>query len=151
MIVEGYEDEINRIGSTLSGYKISNWKVFDAPVPETEVKEVPVAQTTPVVEKEVDFVNRDKVVDRELIDKAGLLVYQQVDVLNITNGNRLTTYVIEAEPGSKTIGINGAAAHLVNIGDKIIICAYADMSIDTAQNFNPNILILDENNNCWSR
>ncbi|MBV6622229.1 MAG: signal transduction histidine kinase LytS [Rivularia sp. (in: Bacteria)] len=71
LIVEGYEDEIDRIGSTLSGYKVSNWKVFDAPAPEveTEVKEVPVAQPVPVVEKEVDVdvVNRKEVVDRKTV------------------------------------------------------------------------------------
>ncbi|MDY6899533.1 MAG: signal transduction histidine kinase LytS, partial [Cyanobacteriota bacterium] len=67
IIVEGYEDEIDRIGSTLSNYKVSNWKVFDAPVPEgATVNPTP---ATPVVEKEVDAVNREKVVDKNIVDR----------------------------------------------------------------------------------
>lgn len=82
LIVEGYEDEINRIGSTLSGYKVSNWKVFDAPVPETEVKEVPAARPVPVVEKEVDVVNREKVVDRELVDRKTVVDRDVVEIVD---------------------------------------------------------------------
>ncbi len=85
-------------------------------------------------------------IDKDLMDAAGLLLHEKVDVLDITNGNRLSTYVIEGERGSGVIGINGAAAHLVKTGDLVIICAYAQMSDEEAKNFDPTILLLDEKN-----
>ena len=85
-------------------------------------------------------------VDRDLLDMAGILPYEQVDVLDITNGARLTTYAIEGERGSGIIGINGAAAHLVKTGDLVIICAYAQMSEAQARQHKPTVLLLDENN-----
>ncbi len=85
-------------------------------------------------------------IDRDLMDQAGLLLNEQVDVLNITNGNRLTTYAIEGERGSGQICINGAAAHLVSKGDLVIICAYALVDEDEAKSFEPTILLLDSQN-----
>lgn len=85
-------------------------------------------------------------VDRDLMDQAGLLLNEQVDVLDITNGNRLTTYAIEGPRGSGKICINGAAAHLVNKGDLVIICAYAQMDKSEAESFKPTILLLDSQN-----
>ncbi len=85
-------------------------------------------------------------IDRDLMDRAGFLLNEQVDILDITNGNRLTTYVIEGERGSGVIGINGAAAHLVKEGDLVIICAYCQMEEDKAKNHEPTVLLLDENN-----
>lgn len=85
-------------------------------------------------------------IDRDLMDQAGFLLNEQVDVLDITNGNRLTTYVIEGERGSGTIGINGAAAHLVKEGDLVIICAYAQMSENEAKSFSPTVLLLNAEN-----
>ena len=85
-------------------------------------------------------------VDRDLLDMAGILPYEQVDVLDITNGARLTTYAIEGERGSGIIGINGAAAHLVKTGDLVIICAYVQMSEAQAKQHKPTVLLLDENN-----
>ncbi len=85
-------------------------------------------------------------IDRDLMEAANLLLHEQVDVLNITNGNRLTTYVIEGERGSGEIGINGAAAHLMNKGDLVIICAYAQMEEAKAKSFEPTVILLDENN-----
>ena len=85
-------------------------------------------------------------IDKDLMEKAGLLVHEHVDVLDITNGARLTTYVIEGERGSGIIGINGAAAHLVKTGDLVIICAYAGMGEEQAKTYEPTILLLDENN-----
>ena len=67
-------------------------------------------------------------------------------MLDITNGARLTTYVIEGERGSGVIGINGAAAHLVNKGDKVIICSYAQMDEARAKQHKPTALLVDENN-----
>lgn len=86
-------------------------------------------------------------IDRELIDKAGLLPGQQIDVLNINNGARFTTYILEEPAGSKTIGVYGAAAHLAKPGDLIIVIAYAMMDAIEAKAYKPAVLIMDENNN----
>ena len=85
-------------------------------------------------------------IDRDLMDAAGLILYEQVDVLDITNGNRLTTYVIEGKRGSGEICINGAAAHLVQKGDLVIICAYIGIGENEAKSFTPTILLMDEQN-----
>ncbi len=85
-------------------------------------------------------------IDKDLMEAAGLLLHEKVDVLDITNGNRLSTYVIEGERGSGIIGINGAAAHLIKTGDLVIICAYAQMSDEEAKAFEPTVLLLDEKN-----
>jgi len=85
-------------------------------------------------------------IDPDLLETAGIFINEQVDVLNITNGNRLTTYAIEGERGSGVIGINGAAAHLVDIGDLVIICAYAQMDEGKAKTHTPTVILLDENN-----
>ncbi|MCK5375005.1 MAG: aspartate 1-decarboxylase [Alphaproteobacteria bacterium] len=85
-------------------------------------------------------------IDKDLMDKAGLLTFEQVDVLDITNGNRLTTYVIDGKRGSGEICINGAAAHLVNEGDLVIICAYTQLDAKEVETYKPAILLLDSEN-----
>ena len=85
-------------------------------------------------------------VDQDLLERAGILPNEQVDILNITNGERFTTYAITAPRGSKTFGLNGAAARRVQVGDKIIIVSYGQMEAEKARNFNPNVVLLDENN-----
>jgi len=85
-------------------------------------------------------------VDQDLLDAAGILINEQVDVLNINNGQRFTTYAIPAPRGSKTFGVNGAAARLAQPGDRIIVVAYAGMDVQVAQQFTPTVLLLDENN-----
>lgn len=85
-------------------------------------------------------------IDVELMQASGILPFEQVDVLDITNGARLTTYAIEAPAGSGTITINGAAAHLVNVGDLVIICAYAQMSPEEAKAHKPTIILVDDKN-----
>lgn len=85
-------------------------------------------------------------IDSLLLDLAGILPNEQVDVLNITNGQRFTTYAIEAPRGSRTFGVNGAAARLVQPGDRVIIIAYCAMSSDEAAAHTPVIVLLDENN-----
>lgn len=85
-------------------------------------------------------------IDQDLIDQAGFLINEQVDVLDITNGARLTTYVIAGKRGSGIIGINGAAAHLIKKGDLVIICAYAQMDEEESQTHTANVLLLDEDN-----
>ncbi len=86
-------------------------------------------------------------IDEELMEAANLLVGQKVDIVNINNGERFSTYVIKGERGSKEICLNGAAARKVHPGDKIIIIAYAQMSLEEAKNFKPAVIIVDENNN----
>ncbi|UJF24846.1 aspartate 1-decarboxylase [Suttonella sp. R2A3] len=85
-------------------------------------------------------------VDQDLLDAAGILVHEQVDVLDIDNGNRLTTYTIPGERGSGVIGINGAAARLVSPGDKVIIIAYVQMDEQAAKAHEPNVVLLDDDN-----
>jgi aspartate 1-decarboxylase len=85
-------------------------------------------------------------IDQDLLERAGILANEQVDILNITNGERFTTYAITAPRGSKTFGLNGAAARRVQVGDKIIIVTYGQMEAEKARNYAPNVVLLDENN-----
>jgi aspartate 1-decarboxylase len=86
-------------------------------------------------------------IDEELIEAAKLRVGQKVDIVNINNGERFSTYVLKGERGKKDICLNGAAARKVHTGDKIIIIAYANMDENEANNFNPSIVIVDDDNN----
>jgi aspartate 1-decarboxylase len=70
-------------------------------------------------------------VDKNFLDAANMQEYEKVDVYNVTNGERFSTYLILAEPGSKTLSVNGAAAHKVSVGDVVIICTYG--SFDEAE------------------
>ena len=85
-------------------------------------------------------------IDRDLLDASGILAHEQVDVLNITTGARFTTYAIEAPRGSRTIGVNGAAARLVQKGDKVIIVSYCQLPAEEARNYNPGVVLLDDGN-----
>lgn len=85
-------------------------------------------------------------IDRDLMDAAGLMLHERVEIYNITNGNRLATYVIEGGRGSGTIQINGAAAHLVDPGDKVIIAAYCEMEAAEAASHEPRVIHVDEKN-----
>ncbi len=85
-------------------------------------------------------------VDRDLLDASGILPHEQVDVLNITTGHRFTTYAIAAPRGSRTIGVNGAAARLVQRGDKVIIVAYCQIEAELARNYAPEVVLLDDGN-----
>jgi aspartate 1-decarboxylase len=85
-------------------------------------------------------------VDATLLERAGILPHEQVDVLNINNGSRFTTYAIPAPAGSGMIGINGAAARLAAVGDLVIIIAYARMDEAQAQTWQPRVLLVDANN-----
>ncbi len=86
-------------------------------------------------------------IDEDLLDAAGILPYEKVQVVNITNGSRLETYTIAGERGSRVCCLNGAAARLTQIGDRIIVISYAEMSSEAAKNHKPTIVIVDENNN----
>ena len=85
-------------------------------------------------------------VDATLLERSGILAHEQVDVLNINNGNRFTTYAIPAPAGSGTIGVNGAAARLAQKGDLVIIVAYARMDEAEAKSHQPRVLLVDSNN-----
>ena len=85
-------------------------------------------------------------IDADLMDAADLLEGQQIDIVDIDNGSRLTTYAITGERGSGVISINGAAAHLVHPGDLVIIIAYAQMDDAEARAFQPTVVHVDGRN-----
>jgi aspartate 1-decarboxylase len=85
-------------------------------------------------------------VDAHLLERSGILAHEQVDVLNINNGERFTTYAIPAPAGSGIVGVNGAAARLAQKGDLVIIVAYARMDEAEAKSFTPRVLLVDANN-----
>jgi aspartate 1-decarboxylase len=86
-------------------------------------------------------------VDEDLLDAAGILVHEKVQVVNINNGNRFETYTIRGKRGSGIIGLNGACARLGMPGDRIIIITYAQMTPEEAKNYVPKVVIVDEKNN----
>jgi aspartate 1-decarboxylase len=77
---------------------------------------------------------------------AGIHEYEQIQIYNVTNGERFTTYAILAEAGSRVISVNGAAAHKAEPGDRIIICAYAGLDREELSTFKPSLVYLDEEN-----
>lgn len=85
-------------------------------------------------------------IDSDLLKASGILPYEQIDIYNITSGERFTTYAIEAEKNSGIISIQGAAAHKATVGDLVIIAAYAKMSEKEAMTFQPKKILLDEKN-----
>ena len=85
-------------------------------------------------------------IDSELLERAGMVPNEQVDVLNINNGARFTTYAIAAPRGSRTFAINGAAARLAQKGDRIIVVAYCQVPAEQARNYEPSVVLLDEDN-----
>ena len=85
-------------------------------------------------------------IDGHLLETAGMREYEQIQVYNIANGERFTTYVIRAEEGSRVISVNGAAAHKAKPGDRIIICAYAQLAQTDVSRFKPTLVYLDESN-----
>ena len=85
-------------------------------------------------------------IDRTLLEAAQLMPGERVDVVDVTNGARLTTYVIEGQAGSGQICINGAAAHLIQPGDIAIIIAYAQMDEAEARTFVPRVVFVDHDN-----
>ncbi|MBD3617483.1 MAG: aspartate 1-decarboxylase [Gracilimonas sp.] len=85
-------------------------------------------------------------IDQDLLDAANLLPYEKVQVLNITNGSRLETYTIPGERGSRVCCLNGAAARLTQVGDRIIVISYAEMTPEEAKKHKPRVVVVDENN-----
>ena len=86
-------------------------------------------------------------IDGALLDKAGIHEYEQIDIYNINNGERFTTYAIRAEDNSRVISVNGAAAHKANPGDRVIICAYGRINENEINRFKPKLIYLDQDNN----
>ncbi len=85
-------------------------------------------------------------IDEDLMDAAGILEYEKVQVVDINNGNRLDTYTIAGERGSGVICLNGAAARCCSVRDKIIIMSYADMTPEEAKTHRPSVVFVDDVN-----
>ncbi|MCB2221251.1 MAG: aspartate 1-decarboxylase [Bacteroidetes bacterium] len=85
-------------------------------------------------------------IDENLMEAANLIENEKVHIYNITNGERLETYIIKGERGSGIISLNGAAARKAAIGDKIIIVSYASLDFEKAKTFKPTILFPDDHN-----
>jgi aspartate 1-decarboxylase len=85
-------------------------------------------------------------IDKELMASSGIVEYEKVHIVDIQNGNRFETYVIEGAVGSGIICLNGAAARLVQPGDEIIIMAYCQISVEESKKHHPNVVFVDENN-----
>src|SRR5690554_3244072 len=90
-------------------------------------------------------------IDSDLLDAAGIHEYEQIHIYNIANGERFTTYAIRGEAGSRMISMNGAAAHKVNHGDRIIICAYSQVPQEEVADHHPTLVYCDENNDITHR
>ena len=86
-------------------------------------------------------------IDVEILNQASIKEYEKIDIYNITNGERLSTYTILAKPGSRIISVNGAAAHKAKPGDKLVICSYASLEKSEISSHKPEMVYLDENNN----
>lgn len=85
-------------------------------------------------------------IDGELLDLSGIREYEQIQIYNISNGERFTTYAIRAAAGSKIISVNGAAARKASVGDRVIICAYCAYTDDELSKHQPKLVYLDQNN-----
>ena len=85
-------------------------------------------------------------IDSDLLARAGIREYEQIQIYNVANGERFTTYAIRAEAGSRIISVNGAAAHKASPGDRVIICAYAGLDEAELARFKPVLVYLDEHN-----
>jgi aspartate 1-decarboxylase len=85
-------------------------------------------------------------IDEDLLDAADIREYQQIDIYNVNNGDRFTTYAIRGQRGSGMISVNGAAARKAQVGDILIIATYANYSEEELQNFQPRLIYVDAHN-----
>ena len=85
-------------------------------------------------------------IDSNLLDISGIREYEQIQIYNVTSGERFTTYAIRGEAGSGMISVNGAAAHKAAVGDTVIICSYANYTQAELINFKPRLIYLNEDN-----
>jgi aspartate 1-decarboxylase len=90
-------------------------------------------------------------IDDDLLDASGIREYQAIDIYNVTNGERFSTYAIRAQRGSRTISVNGAAAHKAGPGDILIIAAFGIYSELELQKYHPTLVYVDENNHIVDR
>ena len=98
-----------------------------------------------VVQAELDYVG-SITVDQDLLEISGILEYEKVQIVDINNENRFETYTIAGERDSGMICLNGAAAHCVSVGDKIIIMAYGQMTPEEAAGHHPTVIFVDDQN-----
>lgn len=98
-----------------------------------------------VTHAEVDY-EGSCAIDDELLRLAGIHEYEQIQIYNVSNGERFTTYAIRAEAGSRIISVNGAAAHKAAPGDRVIVCSYAGLDEQELARFKPTLVYLDEQN-----
>lgn len=98
-----------------------------------------------VTHSEVDY-EGSCAIDADLLELANIREYEQIDIYNVSNGERFTTYAIRAEAGSRIISVNGAAAHKANPGDRVIICTYARFANDEADQHKPSLVYLNKQN-----
>jgi aspartate 1-decarboxylase len=98
-----------------------------------------------ITEANLDYIG-SITIDEDLMEASNLIEGEKVSIYNITNGERFSTYVIKGERGSGTIGLNGAAARKVALGDLVIIVSYASMDFEEAKNFKASIIFPNENN-----
>ncbi len=110
----------------------------------TQVLKAKIHRAT-VIQAELDYVG-SITIDEALIEAAGIREYERVQVVDINNGNRLETYVIAGERNSGVICLNGAAARLVEIGDKVIIMAYVWLNEQELDNYAPTVVFVDDDN-----
>lgn len=103
-----------------------------------------------VTRADLDYVG-SITLDPLLIEAAGFLENEKIDIYDVTNGSRLSTYVIPGVPGSGEVGINGAAAHLVNAGDLVILAAYGYLDAAEAKAHEPKVVFVDERNRITSK
>jgi aspartate 1-decarboxylase len=85
-------------------------------------------------------------IDGNLLDMAGIFENEQIQIYNIENGQRFTTYAIRGEEGSGIISVNGAAAHLAEVGQRVIICAYSGYSDEELKHYKPRLIYLSDGN-----
>ncbi len=97
-----------------------------------------------VTEADLDYIG-SITIDEALMEAAGIIENEKVEIYNITNGERLATYAIRGERGTGVIGINGAAAHKVRVGDLIIIASYAQMTPEEAREWHPTVIFPKNN------
>ncbi len=85
-------------------------------------------------------------IDEDLLDAAGMLPYEKIDIWNVNNGERFSTYIIPGERGSGVISLNGAAARCVHLGDLVIIATFGLMDDEEIKTFRPKVVLVDEKN-----
>ena len=103
-----------------------------------------------VTHSELDY-DGSCAIDSDILAQASIHEYEKIEIYNVTNGERFSTYTILAQPGSGIISVNGAAAHKANPGDKLVICSYIEVPQDQIKKHQPILVYLDSNNKVLKR